>query len=494
MIQILLLNVNKWKHQIIKQFKKPFNLNASNQDFLDQESISKKLGQDEFWNFSNVLKRISIPKLIANKDLQEQYSIDFLKQIPENFDSLTEEQKREIVENFKKVRSLADMKKFCNNSNSLYLKVCMWCMENSVKIMGSKLEKHHIFPRFYVNDPSFALLSKEQVFVKFNEVSVPRDIHMFLHLLRFKEYEELNDQLALYVVLGKMSKKMKKINDSSNLLFSSLIDTIENEYLKNNSSFKNIGDEQLLIASLGGRKAALKFSLDLKKLITLITQNLVWKNDSLGIGPKEINVLDSVNLFTEMSPSQVDENWLKNNLLLRDYVFILMNFVPSENKPVDWNTEISLKKYVRALKNYLLGNYSQKRTFFGWELVNITAKMKEKWKKGAVAKSLINTKQKSKEQLEKKNYYWKNIFFPELPIVYGKNNDFQTIAEITEYLLQLFIDNLDKKQIKYRNIDAVLQRYFVKKDGKDLSQINRRFSEVFSKKHSNAYGWTVTFF
>lgn len=63
---------------------------------------------------------------------------------------------------------------------------------------------------------------------------------------------------------------------------------------------------------------------------------------------------------------------------------------------------------------------------------------------------------------------------------------------MANYLLNLF-NQLTFEQRESKKLNSVLYRYFEEKIPTTISQINRRFSKIFSEKRLYAYGWPICF-
>lgn len=136
---------------------------------------------------------------------------DFFKQIPKTIIPLTPAQNHQIISNYQNVSSLPEMEQFIMNSSSVYLTACWWLMKNANLLVFGKTRLYHIFPKFLArNQAKFWTnqLHKKHIFVHYNKVEVTRDIHMCLHILRYREFADYYDLLSVHVSIGPLKKKV----------------------------------------------------------------------------------------------------------------------------------------------------------------------------------------------------------------------------------------------------------------------------------------------
>lgn len=132
-------------------------------------------------------------------------------------------------------------------------------------------------------------------------------------------------------------------------------------------------------------------------------------------------------------------------------------------------------------------------TFLGWELLTPSSAMKIARQQAKTKQSLKTTKPDNLQSFKSGNYIWYNIYFPEyLPEVKADCQKFLSISDLTDPLLGLFDERLSDEQGKGKLLKSISYRYQESKPT-TLSQIRRRFSEVFSGKRLRAYSWCIKF-
>lgn len=132
---------------------------------------------------------------------------------------------------------------------------------------------------------------------------------MYLHILRYQEFTDQSDALAIYVTLGKLNqgKQEKPLQQ--------FLEEIIIAFRDNNLDFEKIKKQQLLVASYGGRKAALN-RLN-KDIVNFISKDLTWQNSNFQIPPFSINIANHTNQIISIN----DQSLLEDNFILRDYIY-----------------------------------------------------------------------------------------------------------------------------------------------------------------------------
>ena len=314
--------------------------------------------------------------------------------------------------------------------------------------------------------------------VDYNFISVPRFLHVLLHLIRFIEfmyYEDFhfcyNCGFSGYLKQNDLTKTQgfdlsniqKKLKQKPVVGFNlkSEIETLLNYLKQEIPSFANQKENMFLSKK---RKKAFKDNLN-PSIKSSFQKVMVWENLTYGL---EITILpDEVELIRD----------LIKKLIVRLESFFQEN--PNISKPKNWKTRQSNTHKAR-LHGYLTGYRNETDPFFGWKLKNPNSAMTQRQNQSYYRKKRgVNLNPIYDDMLTNGGYIWYNEKYPNIEPVKVTPDRFFNLTALVDCCIQ----KLPKQKQP--------QRWFSNSADSRNSVVKDFVGVMLNKPKSCSYGWKV---
>ena len=211
-----------YKNVLNKGFSGLKTCNKPKKTTLNENKVIQSL-----MNYFEKIKRFTANSLKIDFDCKEYYQRFFQEITFDNLiTDLTEIQVDIICKRFvDEVYDRSTMITYLENTPGLYVKVCLWAINNPCPFHSCIKHDHHMVPLFLNNYDISENITKKS----YNIVGVDLVLHFVLHTIRFIEYQQPEDSWSALYVIGASRKSIYQYQLETNNL-RTLFDYLEATY------------------------------------------------------------------------------------------------------------------------------------------------------------------------------------------------------------------------------------------------------------------------